>query len=171
MPQKIIEYINDLKQKDNRGALAKLRNALADSQQRQMPAWHILARFGGLQSDNHKAEVIRTVAGLLALPNITHNENTGNFGKACTSMLSPEERKSLYNTSTLGPVTRRFQQLLTSNRDEICSRVNSIGRRLNSSKTEIDIIKLYSDLTYWSDKTKTQWASDFWSIPEQKGIE
>src|SRR3982750_42271 len=92
----VLSFVQKLKDDDDRGTLALLRGALTDSAERQMRAWRVLARFGGIPTDDpHVAEVVRTVAGLLALPGLRHAPDGKSFGYACRELLGDEERRSL----------------------------------------------------------------------------
>ena len=86
----LLTFVQKLKENDDRGTLALLRGALSNSGERQMRAWRVLARFGGIPTDDpHMAEVVRTVAGLLALPGLRHLSNGQSFGDACTRRSNP----------------------------------------------------------------------------------
>ncbi len=169
----VLGFVQRLKHDDDRGTLALLRGALTDSPERQMRAWRVVARFGGIPSDDpHKAEVVRTVAGLLALPHLSHARGRKSFGHACLELLGEDERKSLHQPGQPGPVARRMQQLLAATRGEVCDRVRQLGRRLDRldrEKLALDFNQLYSDLLRWSDYTKARWAADFWGASEEEG--
>ena len=157
---------------EDRGTLALLRGALADSPERQMRAWRVLARFGGIpaEGDFHRAEVVRIVAGLLAMNGLRHAPGGGSFGAACLRLLGDDERKSLHKPEQPGPVGQRMQNLLAASRDEICERVRQLGRRLERVKggVALDFNRLHEDLRFWSDRTKAKWASDFWGANEEE---
>jgi CRISPR system Cascade subunit CasB len=165
----ILTFVQKLKDDDDRGTLALLRGALSDSAEREMRAWRVLARFGGIPTeDSHKAEVVRTVAGLLALPGLSHAPGGMSFGGACWKLLGEEERKSFHKPEQTGPVTRRVQHLLAANRSEVCDRVRQFGRRLEGAGAALDFNRLHSDLLWWSDATKAHWAADFWGATEEE---
>jgi CRISPR type I-E-associated protein CasB/Cse2 len=167
----LLTFVQKLKETDDRGTLALLRGALSDSGERQMRAWRVLARFGGIPADDpHIAEVVRTVAGLLALPGLRHVSNGNSFGQACRSLLSDDEFKSLHKSEQPGPVARRMQHLLAATRGEVCDRVRQLGRRLDHADgaPSLDFNRLYSDLIFWSDRAKAQWAADFWGAAEDE---
>lgn len=159
----VIRFVSDLKKRDDRGSLALLRGALSDSEEKQIRAWRVLARFGGIpQEDAHKAEVVRTVAGLLAMPKLSDTRNGKPFGGACLCLVGSEERKSLHKADQPGPISRRLQHLLAASRSEVCGRVRQLGRRLDKEDTSLDFSQLYTDLLYWGDKVKARWALAFW---------
>jgi CRISPR type I-E-associated protein CasB/Cse2 len=167
----VISYVLKLKVEDDRGTLALLRGALSDSAERQMRAWRVLARFGGIPTEEpHKAEVVRTVAGLLALPGLSHAAGGKSFGEACQELLGEDERKGLSKAEQVGPVARRVQHLLSATRGEVCDRVRQLGRRLDRAAVAVDFNRLHADLMRWSDRTKASWAADFWGATEE-GVE
>ncbi len=159
----VISFVRDLKQRDDRGTLSLLRGALSDSEEKQIRAWRVIARFGGIpQQDPHKAEVVRTVAGLLAMPKLSHSTSGKSFGHACLRLLGEDERKSLHKPEQPGPIARRLQHLLAASRSEVCGRVRQLGRRLEREESSLDFAQLYSDLLYWGDGKKAAWALAFW---------
>lgn len=165
----LVSFILARKRDDDRATLALLRGALSDSGERQIRAWRVLARFGGIPSDDpHRAEVVRTVAGLLALPGLRHAPAAGSFGQACRRLLGDEERKSLDKAAQPGPVSRRMQYLLAASRREVCDRARPLGRRLDLVGATLDFNQLYSDLLRWSDHPKSRWAADFWGAVEEE---
>lgn len=164
----LVSYILALKEMDDRGTLALLRGALTDSGERQLRAWRVLARFDGIPTgDPYRAEVVRTVAGLLALPRLHHAPDAGSFGKACRRLIGDDERKSLDKAGPPGPVSRRMQHLLAATRDEVCERVRQLGRRLDVGGATLDFNRLQTDLRYWPN-TKARWAADFWGAVEDE---
>ncbi len=161
---------------EDRGTLALLRGALTDSTERRMRTWRILARFGGIPvNEEYKPKVVRTVAGLMSMPHLHHADCGKSFGGNCVELLGDEELKSLHKAEQTGPVARRVQHLLSSTREEVCSRVSQLGRRLDSVSRKgnnthaLNFIRLYSDLIYWSEdvKVKARWAADFWGAAEE----
>ena len=159
----VLDFVSGLKKRDDRGTLALLRGALSDSEEKQIRAWRVLARFGGIpQEDPHKAEVVRTVAGLLAMPKLSDSRSGKTFGHACLRLLGDDERKSLHKADQPGPVARRVQHLLAASRSEVCERVRQVGRRLDTDENSLDFAQLYTDLFFWGDKVKARWALAFW---------
>ncbi len=166
----LVCFVLKLKTDEDRGALATLRGALTGSPDRQMRAWRMLARFGGIPTDDNrpKAEVVRTVAGLLAMPGLHHAGGGMSFGKACRKLLGDEELQSLNKPGQSGPIARRVQHLLAATRDEICDRVCQLGCRLEDASVSLDFNQLHTDLLYWSDRKKARWAADFWGAAQEE---
>ena len=177
----VLDFVSGLKKRDDRGTLALLRGALSDSEEKQIRAWRVLARFGGIpQEDPHKAEVVRTVAGLMAMPKLSDGRSGKTFGHACLRLVGAEEWKSLHKADQPGPVARRVQHLLAASRSEVGQRVRQLGRRLDKDEgSSLDFAQLYSDLIYWGDKSKARWALAFWgaeaddaqSVTEKEGAQ
>jgi CRISPR type I-E-associated protein CasB/Cse2 len=170
----VVSFVSSLKKRDDgasRGTLALLRGALSDSEEKQIRAWRVLARFGGIpHQDPHNAEVVRTVAGLLAMPKLRHSPSKKPFGHACLGLLADDERKSLHKTEQPGPIARRMQHLLAASRSEICERVRQLGRRLDKEERSLDFAQLNDDLRHWGDRVKARWALAFWGV-EADGAE
>jgi CRISPR type I-E-associated protein CasB/Cse2 len=160
----LINYFCQLRERDDRGTLALLRGALADSEQKQVAAWRVLARFGGIPGeDRHQAEVVRVVAGLMTLPRLRHYPGGKNFGEAIRRLCGDDERKTLTKPEEgPGPVGRRFEQLLAADRNEICERLRPLAMRLDETEGGLDFARLYTDLIFWGDKVKARWALSFW---------
>ncbi|MCA1964028.1 MAG: type I-E CRISPR-associated protein Cse2/CasB [Prosthecobacter sp.] len=164
----LIRFVRGLKDRDDRGALATLRGALSNSEERQIRAYPLLAPFGGIPSGDAKqryhADLVRILAGLMTLPNM-HSERTGrNFGYSCRRLLGDEERKTLGKPEQPGPVGRRVMHLLAATREEVLDRVCSLARRIANAEGNIDFSMLYEDLRdwRWEGSTKAKWAASFW---------
>jgi len=144
---------------DDRGMMANLRCILVDNKKHR--AWPVLSRIG--VSINN--EVAAFVAGLFA----THPEDTGggNIGATCKAI----EQKQGYkrgDDSKLTPTERRFQHLLSAERgDELNDRILQMVLMAKSLGVPVNYEKLETDLKYWNDRTKTEWAAAFWT-PEVK---
>lgn len=166
----IVGFVRGLKERDDKGSLAVLRGALSNSQDRQMRAYRLLAPFGGIPSqgqDQHHAEVVRIVAGLMTLPKLGIRAMGKDLGYSCRKLLAAEERKSLTKAAPPGPVARRMQHLLAASRDEVCDRVCALVRRIANEDGNIDFTCLYRDLCRWNPRTKANWAGSFWGAAEE----
>lgn len=152
------------KHKDNRGMMADLRCILIGSKKHR--AWPALNRLG-VAIDN---DVSAYVAGLFA----THPEeiSVGNFGATCKTIeMRRGDKRS--DDNKLTPTERRFQHLLTAEKgDEIQGRVMRILLLAKAQGVPVNYEKLETDLKFWGDRTKTQWAAEFWaqSVPPDKEV-
>jgi CRISPR system Cascade subunit CasB len=141
--------------KDDRGMMANLRCVHVESKKHR--AWPALNRLGVAIDDN----VSTFVAGLFA----THPEetSTGNFGNTCKSI---EQRRGdkRSNENKLTPTERRFQYLLSAEWGaELNDRVLRMVLMAKSQGVPVNYAKLETDLKFWSERTKTEWASAFWA--------
>lgn len=141
--------------KDNRGVMANLRCILVDNKKHR--AWPALNRLG-VAIDN---DVAALVAGLFA----THPEviTSGNFGTTCKAIeLKRGDKRG--DDSKLTPTERRFQHVLSAERgDELNGRILRMVLLAKSQGVPVNYEKLETDLKYWSDRTKTEWAAAFWT--------
>jgi CRISPR system Cascade subunit CasB len=143
------------KYKDNRGMMANLRCILVDNKKHR--AWPVLNRLG-VEIDN---DISAYVAGLFA----THPEeiSTGNFGSTCKAIeIRRGDKRS--DDSKLTPTERRFQHVLVAEKGgELHGRVLRMILMARSQAVPVNYEKLETDLKFWSDRTKTEWAASFWT--------
>ena len=144
--------------KDDRGLMANLRCILVDSKKHR--AWPALNRIG-IKIDD---EISSYIVGLYA----THPEEAGagNFGSTCKSV---EQKRDLKPSdhSKLTPTERRFQHLLSAERgQELKNRVLRMILLAKSQDVPVNYEKLATDLCFWGDRTKTEWAAAFWTQDE-----
>lgn len=142
------------KYKDNRGMMANLRCFLVENKKHR--AWPVLNRLG-VEIRNEAAAY---VAGLYA----THSEETdnGNFGATC-KRIERERNEKRSDDNKLTPMERRFQQILASDKHEVFERVMRMVKMAKSHGVPVNYVQLETDLRYWSDRTKTEWAASFWT--------
>lgn len=143
------------KYKDNRGMMANLRCVLVDNKKHR--AWPVLNRLG-VEIDN---DVSAYVAGLFAThPEETH---TGNFGATC-KIIEQKRGDKRTDDNKLTPTERRFQHLLTAERGaELHGRVLRMLLMAKSQGVPVNYTQLETDLKFWGDRTKTEWAAAFWT--------
>jgi CRISPR system Cascade subunit CasB len=151
------------KYKENRGMMADLRCVLVDNKKHR--AWPALNRLG-IEINN---DVSAYVAGLFA----THPEVTdvGNFGATC-KIIEQRRGDKRGDDAKLTPTERRFQQLLTAERGmELYSRVLRMVLMAKAQGVPVNYEKLETDLKFWTDRTKIEWATAFWSQGAEPSIE
>jgi CRISPR system Cascade subunit CasB len=143
------------KYKDDRGMMANLRCILVDNKKHR--AWPALNRLGVEIED----EVASWVAGLFA----THSEEAaiGNLGTTCKNIeIRRGDRRS--DDNKLTPTERRFQHLLAAERgSELNDRILRMVRMAKTQGVPVNYEQLETDMRYWSDRTKTEWAVSFWT--------
>lgn len=151
------------KYKDDRGMMANLRCILVENKKHR--AWPALNRLG-VEIDN---DVSAYVAGFFA----THPEETSsiNFGATCKAIEQKRNEKRS-DDSKLTPTERRFQHLLSAERGtELNERVLRMVLMAKSQSVPVNYAKLETDLKFWSDRTKTEWAAGFWTLGSQASAE
>lgn len=139
--------------KDDRGMMANLRCILVKNKKHR--AWPVLHRLGIAIND----DVSGYVAGLYA----THPEETftGNFGDTCRGVGQKRDQKS--DDNKLTPTERRFQHLLSAEKEELPDRVLRMVLMAKSQGVPVNYNQLRTDMKYWSDRTKTEWAAHYWT--------
>ena len=86
--------------RDDAGALAVLRRALVDSEEHRRRIYELLGHYHGIpypetSSVIHRAETVRTVAGLFAMPHL-RDEKGRSFGKACLHLVRSDEKDTMH---------------------------------------------------------------------------
>ncbi|MBP9013272.1 MAG: type I-E CRISPR-associated protein Cse2/CasB [Smithella sp.] len=142
------------KYENNRGMMANLRCVLVDSKKHR--AWPALYRLG-IPIDN---DVSAFIAGLFA----THPEvsSTGNFGTTCKA-IEIRRNETAGSDLKVTQTERRFQHLLAANNEEVFDRVKRLILMAKSQGIPVNYEQLETDLRFWGDRTKTDWAVSFWA--------
>ena len=145
------------KRKDDRGLMANLRCLVVDNKKHR--GWPALNRLGVSINDYVSAYI----AGLFAI----HSEETsnGNFGMTCKSIEDRrDERDKSGDDIKLTPTERRFQHLLAAEKgDELYRRVLRMVLMAKSQEVRVNYEQLETDLRFWSDRVRTEWAASFWT--------
>lgn len=145
------------KRKDDRGLMANLRCVVVASKRHR--AWPALYRLGVSVNDHDQSYI----AGFFA----THPEETatGNFGQTCKAIEDRRgERENRSNEARITPTERRFQHLLSAQRgDELYNRILRMIHMAKSQEVRVNYEQLETDLKFWGDRVKTEWAASFWT--------
>lgn len=143
--------------KDDRGIMASLRCILVDNKKHR--AWPALHRLGIEIKDMDSVYT----AGLFAI----HPDETsiGNFGTTC-KLIENKRGEASSSDYKLTPTERRFQYLLAAEKSEIYSRIVRMVRMAKSQNVPINYERLATDLKFWTDRTKNEWAAAFWKQGE-----
>lgn len=152
MMSELLERLRN--RKDDRGMMAGLRCALVENQKHR--AWPVLHRLGVDVTDREAA----FVAALYA----THSkESHGNFGDTCRRIQS-SRGDSRNDDNKMTATERRFLHLLAAEPgDELFQRVTRIVYLAKSQDVGVNYEQLESDLRFWSDRIRSQWAASFWT--------
>ena len=160
---RLLFRLRKYKKKDDRGIMANLRCILVESKKHR--AWPALHRLGVEINDDLSAYI----AGLFSL----HPEETtsGNFGVTCKII---EERRgdTRRDDNKVTATEKRFQHLLTAEKgEELYGRVMRLVHMAKSQDIPVNYEKLMTDLKYWNDHTKIEWATSFWAQETQARFE
>lgn len=143
------------KHREDRGMMADLRCVLVENKKHR--AWPALNRLGVAIDDRVSAYVV----GLFA----THPDESsaGNFGDTCKA-IEKRRNDTQSDDGKLTPTERRFQHLLTAERgDELHERVLRFVLMAKSQGIPVNYEKLKTDLKFWGDRTRLEWATAFWA--------
>ncbi len=151
----LLEYL--IKRKDDRGLMAMLRCALVESKRHR--AWPILGRFGAI-GNTHDALTLQYIGGLFAI-HPENSDNVGNIGNTCLQLCRQDEKPD--KDEKPGPMAKRLQWLLASEREEIGERILRIIQMARSKGYPVNYSQLEKDLKYWGDRVKMEWAAAFWA--------
>lgn len=159
------KFLHGCYERDDRATIANLRCALRKNLKYR--AWPLLARYGGVEDEikeyDHEAVVVQTIAGLYAT---YPSKFDYDFGISCRMLMKDDEKTA--DPRDIGPVTRRFQHLISAERDEICSRVIRMVLLMKANNIPVNYYELCCGLLQWSDKIKNRWAGSFWNVPEME---
>lgn len=146
----------------DRGALSNLRGALSDA--RRQRAWPLLGGFPSAIGN----PAFETAAALWAGdPELA--ASTGCLGDMCRGLAGRYDAKTAKFEHD--SFQSRFQRLLTCDHDEIAARVVPVVRAAQAKGIAVNYTRLLSDLLWWNDRTKVEWAKAFWEAPaEDAGI-
>ena len=151
----LLEQLRWYRQHESRGFFANLRCYLVKGKRQK--AWPALNRLNVMIGDDN--------SGYLAAWYATHPEESkeGNLGTVCRLMrFKRGEVQS--KDEKLSPMERRFQQLLASEKgDELRDRITRVILLAKSQSVPINYEQLEKDISYWNDRTKTEWAQAFWA--------
>jgi len=151
----LLEQLRWYRKRDDRGFFANLRCYLVKSKRQK--AWPALNRLNIIIGDDN--------SGYLAAWYATHPEESqeGNLGTACR-LIRFKRGEVQSKDEKLSPMERRFQQLLGSEKgDELRDRITRVILLSKSQGIPINYEQLERDMSYWNDRTKTEWAQEFWA--------
>jgi CRISPR system Cascade subunit CasB len=101
---------------------------------------------------NSRMEVI---AGLFAY----HPDETDEGNLGTTFRRLKEENDSF---------EARFVRLLACDYDEICDRLRPVILAAKAKGIVVNYERLFTDLSYWGDRVKADWAREYWGVPAEE---
>ena len=128
-------------------------------------AWPALNRLG-VKID---ADISAYIAGLYA--NHPKETSKGNLGTTCKEV--EQKRSEARSTDNkLTPTERRFQHLLAAEKgEELDKRILLMVLMAKSQDVPVNYEKLKTDIRWWNARTKTEWATAFWTQEEYSDSE
>jgi CRISPR system Cascade subunit CasB len=157
----LTDRLSYYKEKDDRGMMANLRCFFTKS--RRHRAWPALNRLGvSIENENQSY-----IAGYYAT-HPEHGTSSDDFGATCRAIMLQRDKRT---DDKLTPVERRFQHLLTATKEEVYGRVLRMVLFAKSEGVPVNYDLLETDLRFWGDKTKTKWASSFWTTQSTESEE
>lgn len=148
--QAFITYLG--RYRNDRGALAHLRGGL--SERRRPRAWPLLAGFSEKAIGCPAYEV---VAALWAYaPELAADD--GNMGQTLQNLVTSKEATASMEI--------RFRRLLACTKEEIAERVAPMVRMAQGKGQRIAYARLLTDLLWWNERVRIEWARSFWRAQE-----
>jgi CRISPR system Cascade subunit CasB len=153
--------------KEDKGLMAVLRCYLVDSKKhRAYSALHNL----GIAIDSESESL---AAALYAMHPI-HDGSLKNFGTTALLIERTKDSKNSENNS-LTPTERRFQHLLSAEPGkELHDRIIRFAMLAKANEIPINFEQLQKDLSHrnnWISRTRREWATEFWEIPQSQSQE
>ena len=172
-----VDYLEDLRDRDDRAALAAMRRWLARSAGDQVEAMRVVQPQLVLRPKHWtrdvREEVTHLIGALFALHHreISHkNEQLGDhFRELAHKIKAPEKGKPYEPPSN---VERRFMSLLACDADDFDVALRQAVMLLKSNDVPINWHLLISDAmgwkgnsAAWRDEVRKKWARRFWRKP------
>ncbi len=155
-----IQYLLELKERENRAALAHLRRGLGKPPGSVPEMYPYVVPWIQEKSD-FEQRVYFLVASLFAM----HQDNTldGNLGRTF---------QIIWKDAGDSPsIEKRFVQLLNSHPDELPGRLRHAIDLAASKKVPVNYTQLLKDLRSWRNESRSvqkQWARQFWTPGQDK---
>jgi len=159
LADRLISRLEAFEQAQDRGPLARLRRGLSPTSRHE--AWPVLGAILGPMGIGN--EVIATVAGCFAL-HPKHDAGAGNFGATMRELVPVEKRRDPAESHA------RFRRLLAGGSSvEICALVPHAVRLAKSKDAAVNYRQLLVDLWYWGERSKLEWARQYWDVRDETG--
>jgi len=156
--ERYLEYLST--QVGDRGVMADLRHGL--SRATEYRAWPHVAPWCRLDHERER-RIWLTVAAGFAIHQRT--AGAGNMGTVMRALATGEGR----GEKGLATFDARFRRFLScSSAPEVCGNLAGVLRAAERAGVAVNFEQLFNDLTYWSDRVKVEWATEYWgAVPLQ----
>ena len=150
-----VTYLESIRDKENRGALAVLRRGAGKSPGSQIDMYPYVVPWLPKNPTRWQESKYFIIASLFA----THPEKggTGNLG---------DVMRKIKETTGSDSVEKRFVALLNCHPDDLHLHLRHAVSLASSKKIPIDWHRLSKDITFWNSEnnwTQKSWAKAFWS--------
>jgi len=152
-----LAHLQGLVRRDDRGALADLRRGFSETTEHR--AWPHLAGWCDL-TDSRERQIMSTVAAGFALHGRSDLE-AGNMGATLRGLAMGVDRQNA--AKALESFDGRFRRFLScSSAEEVCERLPGVLRAAERKAVPVDFARLHRDLFLWGERTKIEWADQYW---------
>jgi CRISPR system Cascade subunit CasB len=157
---RFIGRLEDLREEENRAALATLRRALSGSAEHSLGTFRYIGHWLPQYAADQDNYIL--IAALFA----SHPKpgGTGNMGDHMA-------RLSLVDENKAKSAERRFMTLLTAHPEDLAYHLRQAVSLLNSQEVPINWTQLLHDVQNWDDEDRfvqRKWATAFWSHAPEK---
>jgi len=144
-------------QTGDRGVMADLRHGL--SRATEYRAWPHIAQWCRLDNEKQRRIWLTVAAGFAIHQRAT---DSGNMGTVLRSLATGGGR----GLEGLATFDARFRRLLAcSSAAELCDHLGGVLRAAERNGIPVNFAQLYKDLTYWGNRAKVEWATEYWGTP------
>ena len=155
---RFLEYLQS--QAGNRGVMADLRHGF--SRATEYRAWPHIAQWCRLDNERERRIWLTTAAGFAVHQRTT---DSGNMGTVLRSLATGDGR-GVEGLATFDARFRRF--LACASAPEVCDHLPGVLRAAERKGIPVNFGRLFSDLTYWGEKIKVRWATEFWGAASEE---
>ena len=162
-PNEFIRYLEQLRDREDRGALASLRRGLGQAPGAVPEVSRIVQRGLTADTKDYLETACYIVAPLFALhPKEGGEGNMGDHFRTLCGSIQPGE-------ALPSNVERRFMSLLTSDTEELPDSLRQAVSLLKSKDVPINWRQLLRDVLAWTHEdgyVQKQWGRAFWRMPQ-----
>jgi CRISPR type I-E-associated protein CasB/Cse2 len=162
-PNEFIRYLEQLRDRDDRAALASLRRGLGAAPGAATEANRIIQRGLTADTKDYLEIACSIVAPLFALHSQAGGE--GNMGQHFRALCEPIQPGEALPSN----VERRFMALLSSDAEELPDTLRQAVALLKSKEVAVNWRQLLRDVMGWTHEdgyVRKQWGRAFWRAPQ-----
>lgn len=151
--ESFLEYLK--RHMNDRGMMADLRHGFSGTTAYR--AWPHIVRWCHDFTNKRERTIMLTVAAGFA----THLKTSGNGNMGTVfRQIATGDGKGEKGMESFDARFRRF--LACSSAEEVCDHLPGVMRAAERKGILVNFVRLYRDLQYWNERTKVEWASEYW---------